>query len=113
MPRRRSSFERETLSEMDDTMQCATSVPSPLVGEGREGGLKKTTPLRARSARPPPPQEGRQQNQCRRWMVVTLLAAALIAGAHVLARADNYPSKTITIIAPASPGGVTDLLARI
>jgi len=28
-------------------------------------------------------------------------------------RADNYPSKTITIIAPASPGGVTDLLARM
>jgi tripartite-type tricarboxylate transporter receptor subunit TctC len=29
------------------------------------------------------------------------------------ARADAYPSKTITIVAPASPGGVTDLLARL
>src|SRR5215469_15674681 len=43
-------------------------------------------------------------------------AAALLvisALAPVPARADNYPSKTITIIAPASPGGVTDLLARM
>ena len=29
------------------------------------------------------------------------------------ALADNYPSKPITIIVPASPGGVTDMLARI
>jgi tripartite-type tricarboxylate transporter receptor subunit TctC len=44
-----------------------------------------------------------------------LVIAALIATvtAHTPARADNYPSKTITIIAPASPGGVTDLLARM
>jgi tripartite-type tricarboxylate transporter receptor subunit TctC len=44
-----------------------------------------------------------------------LLIAALIAviAAPTAARADSYPSKTITIIAPASPGGVTDLLARM
>jgi tripartite-type tricarboxylate transporter receptor subunit TctC len=41
-------------------------------------------------------------------LLVTLLAATLTP-----ARADNYPSKTITIIAPASPGGVTDMLARL
>src|SRR5580693_8459978 len=37
-----------------------------------------------------------------------LLIAALIAviAAPTAARADSYPSKTITIIAPASPGGV-------
>src|SRR5262249_26615003 len=39
--------------------------------------------------------------------------AALIAAVSTISRADNYPSKTITIIAPASPGGVTDLLARM
>ena len=39
--------------------------------------------------------------------VITVIAAAASA------RAGNYPSKTITIIAPASPGGVTDLLARM
>ena len=42
-----------------------------------------------------------------------LVAAVLVASASAIARADNYPSKTITIIAPASPGGVTDLLARM
>ena len=37
----------------------------------------------------------------------------MIADLNAPARADTYPSKTITIIAPASPGGVTDLLARM
>ena len=41
--------------------------------------------------------------------VITVIAAA----AATSVRAGNYPSKTITIIAPASPGGVTDLLARM
>ncbi len=46
---------------------------------------------------------------------VRCFAAALITAAFALApaRAENYPSKTITIIVPASPGGVTDLLARL
>ncbi len=39
-----------------------------------------------------------------------LAAAATATGA---ARADNYPSRPITIIVPASPGGVTDMLGRI
>jgi tripartite-type tricarboxylate transporter receptor subunit TctC len=42
-----------------------------------------------------------------------LIAILTIGAAHVPARADTYPSKTITIIVPASPGGVTDLLARL
>jgi tripartite-type tricarboxylate transporter receptor subunit TctC len=42
------------------------------------------------------------------------LAAMLFACmAITIARADSYPSKTITIVAPASPGGVTDMLARL
>src|SRR6516164_9728243 len=41
--------------------------------------------------------------------VITVIAAA----AATSVRAGNYPSKTFTIIAPASPGGVTDLLARM
>jgi len=44
--------------------------------------------------------------------LAALLSSAAIAAAPTMACADNYPSKTITIIAPASPGGVTDLLAR-
>jgi tripartite-type tricarboxylate transporter receptor subunit TctC len=41
--------------------------------------------------------------------LITIVIATPSAPAH----ADSYPSKTITIIAPASPGGVTDLLARM
>ena len=43
-------------------------------------------------------------------------AAAGFAAAVIVttaARADNYPSKPITIIVPASPGGVTDMLGRM
>jgi tripartite-type tricarboxylate transporter receptor subunit TctC len=38
---------------------------------------------------------------------------AAIAAASAPAGAATYPAKTITIIVPASPGGVTDLLARL
>jgi tripartite-type tricarboxylate transporter receptor subunit TctC len=94
-------------------------VPSPLVGEGREGGSKKTTPLPAHFVRRPPPPGGRQQNRCRRLVVTAFVTGVAIliigVGARLtnVARADSYPSKTITIVAPASPGGVTDLLARM
>jgi tripartite-type tricarboxylate transporter receptor subunit TctC len=47
-----------------------------------------------------------------RYLAAALFSVA-IAAAHAPAHADSYPSKTITIIAPASPGGVTDLLARM
>jgi tripartite-type tricarboxylate transporter receptor subunit TctC len=47
-----------------------------------------------------------------RYLAAALFSVA-IATAHAPAHADSYPSKTITIIAPASPGGVTDLLARM
>jgi len=50
-----------------------------------------------------------------RWLraaaAIACFAAAATAGGS--ARADNYPSRTITIIVPASPGGVTDMLGRI
>lgn len=42
--------------------------------------------------------------------ILCLVAAAAANGA---ARADDYPSRTVTIIVPASPGGVTDMLGRI
>ncbi len=46
-------------------------------------------------------------------MTATALLIVASIAAFGPARADDYPSKTITIIAPASPGGVTDLLARM
>jgi tripartite-type tricarboxylate transporter receptor subunit TctC len=46
----------------------------------------------------------------RRIIVATTLACFAVAAPAV---ADTYPSKPITIIVPASPGGVTDMLGRI
>jgi tripartite-type tricarboxylate transporter receptor subunit TctC len=43
------------------------------------------------------------------WLGVAAAIACLCAPAH----AQTYPSKPITIIVPAAPGGVTDMLGRI
>ena len=43
----------------------------------------------------------------RAWLLIALASALPAAAA-----AQTYPSKTITIIVPAPPGGVTDVLAR-
>ena len=51
-----------------------------------------------------------------RGATACLCFVALATAATVLAttaHAASYPSKPITIIVPASPGGVTDMLARI
>ena len=42
-----------------------------------------------------------------------LIAAAALALAAVGAHAEKYPSKPINIIVPFSPGGVTDVMARL
>jgi tripartite-type tricarboxylate transporter receptor subunit TctC len=49
------------------------------------------------------------------WRCAAVAAACLAAAAAAAtaALADNYPSKPITIIVPASPGGVTDMLGRM
>jgi tripartite-type tricarboxylate transporter receptor subunit TctC len=48
-----------------------------------------------------------------RAAAAAIVAVAAAAAANDAARADNYPSRPITIIVPASPGGVTDMLGRI
>ena len=50
-------------------------------------------------------------NTIRRIVAAAASAAVCLAAATALA--DNYPSRPITIIVPASPGGVTDMLGRI
>lgn len=42
-----------------------------------------------------------------------LIAGAAIAALSVHAHADTYPSKPISIIVPFSPGGVSDVMARL
>ena len=46
----------------------------------------------------------------RTWLAATLVSALIPAAAT--AQATNYPTKPVTIIVPAAPGGVTDALAR-
>jgi putative tricarboxylic transport membrane protein len=48
--------------------------------------------------------------------VVLMLAIGLLAGIHALppaASADDYPSRTITMIVPFPPGGPSDVVARV
>src|SRR5215208_2243677 len=42
-----------------------------------------------------------------------LVALGCLAVGVIAAQAQTYPSKPITIIVPAAPGGVTDALGRI
>jgi tripartite-type tricarboxylate transporter receptor subunit TctC len=46
------------------------------------------------------------------WFRRAAALACFLAVGVTAALADNYPSKPITIIVPASPGGVTDILGR-
>jgi tripartite-type tricarboxylate transporter receptor subunit TctC len=47
------------------------------------------------------------------WFCRAAAVACFVATTATAALADNYPSKPITIIVPASPGGVTDMLGRL
>jgi tripartite-type tricarboxylate transporter receptor subunit TctC len=49
----------------------------------------------------------------RAWLRGAAAIACFLGAAATAALADNYPSKPITIIVPASPGGVTDMLGRL
>ena len=47
------------------------------------------------------------------WFRCAAVMVCFVAVTATAALADNYPSKPITIIVPASPGGVTDMLGRL
>ncbi len=50
------------------------------------------------------------------WKTAATLAVGLIAGLGCFTtatRADNYPSRTITLVVPFPPGGPSDVVARI
>ena len=49
----------------------------------------------------------------RRLQPAACVALALCAGPVGGARADDYPNRTVTIVAPAAPGGLYSLFARI
>jgi tripartite-type tricarboxylate transporter receptor subunit TctC len=46
-----------------------------------------------------------------RWRVLVVALSALMA-LPILARAEDYPTRNVTILVPFAPGGGTDLLAR-
>jgi tripartite-type tricarboxylate transporter receptor subunit TctC len=45
--------------------------------------------------------------------LVGMLAVVALTAWHVAAHADNYPGRTVRIIAPIAPGGATDILSRM
>jgi tripartite-type tricarboxylate transporter receptor subunit TctC len=49
----------------------------------------------------------------KKLLSIGLIALALIAAGFAAASAEAYPSRTVTIIVPYTPGGPTDTLARI
>src|SRR5438270_9536023 len=67
-------------------------------------------PIRASAARSGAASETRRINRRRVVAGLALGAVALRAGR---AGAQDYPSRTVTIISPFAPGGANDLLARL
>src|SRR5277367_763942 len=53
------------------------------------------------------------RSEMKSWFRRAAAMACFVAATATAALADNYPSKPITIIVPASPGGVTDMLGRL
>jgi len=48
-----------------------------------------------------------------RAVLRTLIGAGCVVIGALSAHGQNFPSKTITIVVPAAPGGVTDALGRV
>ena len=49
----------------------------------------------------------------RPWHLATVAVAAAFVAAPFAARAETYPGRTVTIVAPAAPGGLYSLFARL
>ena len=71
--------------------------------------FRLSLPLRGAAAEPQRATEG--EIVMNRWRVMVVALAALMA-MLVEARAEDYPTRNVTILVPFAPGGGTDLLAR-
>src|SRR5258708_17754400 len=49
----------------------------------------------------------------RLWLLANLTGCLLSAAANAQSSATSFPAKPVTIVVPASPGGVTDALGRM
>ena len=80
------------------------SAPSPLTGEGWDGG--GGIGYHPHPHPTPPPSRGR-------GLAALAAAASLLAATAPAAAQDVWPSRTVRLVVPSSPGGGTDTYARL